>query len=732
MAQEIVDVGGQGGQQIIRTLFNEKGVRVSLAELLDRTRSETARNLPRFIFVEDGQVTGGSNTNPQIARQPIQRESTKPLPSTIVKPELTVGSGGSDMKLEDWKILNPELAKDLFPEKKEPYSMGKLGSEIVETLEEKIGGPVMEGIRYANENILQKSGGQLIDEFENWKNNEGGAGVTNGDDINPPPVDVPIIQEEGEDPVIKVKEFIDKGLETAQRETPVFVEEILKKVPINEAELKQKLQGGVDENLNLQPDPTQGGDVSSDVGSQAIEIAAREASPVVEQTEVETVSEPPETEEQPLSPVSTKDIKKLADERQIEPATKDAFDEFLAGGYEFFGNAPIIKKIDKEIETNRLRLQKIGSGQIKPYFGKEDTGKKIMAAIAAGLGAYASAMTGTPNFALQIINDAIDRDLVVQKENLERQRLSIIDQNDYLQQQKADLLAYAGLELDRMSTIASTRNDALKDALDIALKEQNLVINTGKIEAQDRKTNEYQFARSVTLADGLSGEFKEDFSVDQIKDKKRQINQFVEGYDVLVGAPDLAGRLAASLRTPLYSESFKEKIWDTNTKQYKDVSKPAKESAKVIDGVVVTDDMVSGAGSIDLTKRGVIEQLKDLATNNKIEIVAGKKLTKAGLKLVQLDTFLRNYYQRYIMITGANLTGTEVLQVNDILPRPGRYTIASGRYLEGLESTRNMLDTLYANRVLRYVKPSPDQRKQPSPKSKLNKEDYTLVGETDG
>jgi len=70
--------------------------------------------------------------------------------------------------------------------------------------------------------------------------------------------------------------------------------------------------------------------------------------------------------------------------------------------------------------------------------------------------------------------------------------------------------------------------------------------------------------------------------------------------------------------------------------------------------------------------------------------------------------------------------------VNDILPRPGRYTIASGRYLEGLESTRNMLDTLYANRVLRYVKPSPDQRKQPSPESKLNKEEYKLVGETDG
>ena len=37
MAQEIVDVSGQGGDQIIQTLFNEKGVRVSLAELLDKT-----------------------------------------------------------------------------------------------------------------------------------------------------------------------------------------------------------------------------------------------------------------------------------------------------------------------------------------------------------------------------------------------------------------------------------------------------------------------------------------------------------------------------------------------------------------------------------------------------------------------------------------------------------------------------------------------------------------------
>jgi len=748
MAQEIVDVGGQGGQQIIRTLFNEKGVRVSLAELLDRTRSETARNLPRFIFVEDGQVTGGSNTNPQTAqetqikRQPIQRKSTKPLPSTIVKPELTVGSGGSDTKLEDWKILNPELAKDLFPEKKEPYSMGKLGSEIAETLEEKIGEPVMKGIRYLNKNVLQKSGGQLIDEFENWKS--GNAGVTNGesgDDISPPPVDVPVIQEEGEDLVLKAKKIIDESVKTVKEETPVVVEEILKNIPLDKAELKQELVGGVDEDLNLKaPDPTQGGGVSSDVGSEAIEIAAREASPVVKQTEVEIVSEPPETEEQPLTNVSITEIKKMADEGQIEPATKDAFDNLLGGGYEFFGNAPIIKRIDKEIETNRLRLQEIGSGQIKPYFGKEDTGKKIMAAIAAGLGAYASAMTGTPNFALEVINDAIDRDLAVQKENLERQRLSIIDQNDYLQQQKADLLAYAGLELDRMSTIASTKNDALKDALDIRLKEQNLVINTGKIEKQERDEKEYEFTRNVMIADGVMTEFNKSVAKEDTKQLKRDFKRFVSGYNVLIGAPNLTESVASQIiDSPSFSETYEaRKFIDKDgverttqrRKKFSDSRLEKESREKIIDGVVITDEMVATGDPVDFTKRGIIEQLRELSSKKKVQIVAGGKLTPAGVKIVQLDTFLRNYYQRYIMVTGANLTGVEVMQVSDILPRPTKYAIASGNYLKGLDATENLLKSLYVNEVLAYVKEPPKSTSTPPRKSNLDKGDLTYAGDS--
>ena len=464
----------------------------------------------------------------------------------------------------------------------------------------------------------------------------------------------------------------------------------------------------------------------------------------MEQTVTETVSEPLETKEEPLTQVSTKDIKKLADEGQISTQTKEAFDGVLEGGFEFFGNSAVIKKIDKEIETNRLRLREISSGQIKPYFGKEDTGKKIMAAIAAGLGAYASAMTGTPNFALQIINDAIDRDLAVQKEKLERQRLSIIDQNDYLQQQKADLLAYAGLELDRMSTIASTRNDVLKEELALLKTNQELEINTNKIKEQERETEEYEFARNVVIADGVSGRFGKNVATTETPRLKREIRRFVSGYNVLVGAPNLAETVAGQITdTPNYSETFKsieftDRFGNKRTTERKDKFSDekiqAESEARVIDGVVITDDMITSADPVTFTKRGIINQLKDLASKEKIQIVAGGKLTPAGVRIVQLDTFLRNYYQRYIMQTGANLTGTEVKQVTDILPRPTKYAIATGNYLKGLQDTENLLRSMYANEVLGYMDEETKNKikgKRTLPKkSKLKKGELELVGDS--
>ena len=703
----------------------DKNQFLSINPFFEKQISEGKRDINQIELGETFIVPGTS-------QQPVQtapvNQSTKSADWAMLDPDLQylfkdepeVGVGRTGTYLN----VPPNKEPIDFPPTVEnkPYDMSSLGSDIAGTLKEKIGNPVMKGIRYLNENVLQQSA---------------------GGDVDPPPVDVPIIQEEGEDPVIQAKEIIDESLKTAKKETSQKVEEILKKIPLDETELKRDLVGGVDKNLNLQdPDPTQGGDVSAQVGAEAINIADELATPVVEQTVTETVSEPLETEEEPLTPVSTTDIKKLADEGQISNETKEAFDGVLEGGFEFFGNSAVIKKIDKEIEANRIKLQEISSGKIKPYFGKEDTGKKIMAAIAAGLGAYASAMTGTPNSALQILNDAIDRDLAVQKDNLERQRLSIIDQNDYLQQQKADLLAYAELELDRMSTVAGAKNDALKDAVKFALNEQKFEINKNTIEGQEREKNEYQFSRNVTLADGIEGEFNNTVAKEETSRLKRDIKKFVSGYNVLIGAPNLAESVASQITdSPNFSETYESfefidkdgvKRTTQRKKKFTDNQLEKESRVQVIDGVVITDDMITSADPVTFTKKGIINQLKDLGKKEKVQIVAGGKLTPAGVRIVQLDTFLRNYYQRYVMQTGANLTGTEVTQVSDILPRPSKYAIASGNYLKGLQDTENLLRSMYANEVLAYAKPKQKRvnQSQPKPKSKLNRGELELVGET--
>jgi murein DD-endopeptidase MepM/ murein hydrolase activator NlpD len=642
-------------------------------------------------------------------------------------PEVGVGRTGTYVNVPmEQQPIGPDTVPEMpegFQMPKQEYSYGQLASDIGGTLKEKVGDPLMSGLQYLNQNVLQKD---------------------LGGDVDPVETPMEILKE---DPVPEAAQIIKDSAEFVRQETPVVVEETLKKIPLTDKELKENLVG-VDENLNLMPedvdqDPTQGGSVTEDNKAVALKIASDLSSgstPVIESTET-TIEEPQgaDLEQELPQQISIQDINNLEKSGQITPKTKEAFDDYLEGGFDFFGNTAVIQKIDREIEANRVRLQEISRGEIKPFFGKEDTGKKIMAAIAAGLGAYASAITGGPNSALQIINDAIDRDLAVQKEKLERQRMAIIDQNDFLQQQKADLLAYAGLELDRMSTIAGTKNDALKDELELLKTNQELVINSNKIEKQEREENEYEFLRTVTLADGVEGKFNNSVSQEEAPRLKRDIKRFVSGYNVLVGAPNLAESVADQITdAPSYSETFKSyefidkdgiKRNTDRKKKFADKQLEEESRVQVVDGVVITDDMITSADPVTFTKRGIINQLKDLAKGEKVQIVAGGKLTPAGVRIVQLDTFLRNYYQRYVMQTGANLTGTEVTQVSDILPRPSKYAIASGNYLKGLQDTENLLRSMYVNEVLAYTEKPAQRRVQKKPKSKLNQKDLKFAGD---
>jgi len=180
-------------------------------------------------------------------------------------------------------------------------------------------------------------------------------------------------------------------------------------------------------------------------GSRAIEVA----STIMPETGTKTITE----EELKAYPM------------KVQQVVDNFFDE---GGYTFFDESaelPFkadIDKVDERIKALDDRLEQISNEEIKPYFGKEDTGRKIMAAIAAGLGAYASAMSGTPNYALQILNKAIDDDLEKQKTEMAFKRQTINDQRLLLTEKRQELLTMAEMQLNKAATMATSAQQQQK------------------------------------------------------------------------------------------------------------------------------------------------------------------------------------------------------------------------------------------------------------------------------
>lgn len=76
----------------------------------------------------------------------------------------------------------------------------------------------------------------------------------------------------------------------------------------------------------------------------------------------------------------------------------------------------------------------------KDFWADKSTGAKIAAGLAMALGAYSSAMTGGPNTAKQIIDDAINRDISLQKERYNRAK----ERGAMIKSAYADQLAILG------------------------------------------------------------------------------------------------------------------------------------------------------------------------------------------------------------------------------------------------------------------------------------------------
>ena len=113
---------------------------------------------------------------------------------------------------------------------------------------------------------------------------------------------------------------------------------------------------------------------------------------------------------------------------------------------------------DAERETKKIddSIAEIAEEKIKPTF----TGfNKFLAVLGAAMGSYSSAMTGTPNYALQIMNRAIDADQEQFLASKEIRTKTLLGQRQAVLQRRSDLLQLGINQADRMLAIAQKNQD---------------------------------------------------------------------------------------------------------------------------------------------------------------------------------------------------------------------------------------------------------------------------------
>ena len=181
-------------------------------------------------------------------------------------------------------------------------------------------------------------------------------------------------------------------------------------------------------------------------------VAPVSTTPTAEVTPAETAQTPAEAE-----------IIKLIDEiRPTREIAADVFDGVIDNIKEIehestFDAKAFYKEISEEAERETKKIDdsiaEIAEEKIKPTFSGWN---KLMAVLGAAMGAYGSAMTGTPNYALQIINRAIDADQEQFLASKEIRTKSLLQQRLAVIQRKADLLQMGINEADRMLPVSYT------------------------------------------------------------------------------------------------------------------------------------------------------------------------------------------------------------------------------------------------------------------------------------
>ena len=576
-------------ESLIQTDFTDPRVAVRVRELREQL----------------GRMPTGKEVQDSLVSNPPQ----DPGQLTVFDPDLT------PQEAEAREVANIRLNKNLpveepgdVTEKRTNYDqkqqdletlgLADVFGDVGEVFYDKIGKPVMDFVKDVNVNYLGKSpiGAAsdvdipLVPTMKDVSNtlNQVAPSVTGPAEQNPttsgdqdPPQNiVPITEPEPDqtDPVVEVRQTIDEGVETFQETFPKVVEDIVEEIPLSKEEaqkLVDKITPLIVENLGITPPKGELEETTIETEeptAQNISAEPARGSAIVES--VRTTAKPPELTQTGGMKISLEDIPKFVQNKEIADIIKRVeYKPFFQDGVEQLA----IQEIDRRVTENNEKLEKIGQRKLKPFFGKEDTGRKILAAIAAGMGAYASAMTGTPNFALNIINKAIDDDLAIQKEQFERERMSIQDQNVLLAERRSQLYKEAEMKMQEMVAQVSTdidkakllqERDALAQKADGARLDTIEALIEASAEGDDKIAEKMIKTRTGYAMYGPSKSEKE------ILKEVDKVNKFFKGTTMMLGDPeaeDEDSRIGALQRVIDIAEKHPIKTLVPGTEPYRDL-----------------------------------------------------------------------------------------------------------------------------------------------------------------
>jgi len=155
-----------------------------------------------------------------------------------------------------------------------------------------------------------------------------------------------------------------------------------------------------------------------------------------------------------------------------------------------------IREVQDDLRTSKIDPQRM----FKTAAGKPDTGKRILAAIAIGLGQYSATHLRKENTALRLINNAIDRDIDAQKANLANKQAGLAAESSILgmmRQKFADekdaeaatrihLMELAKMDLESVLGQSASKQAALRGQDAIAQLDQQQAAEAYKIQENTR------------------------------------------------------------------------------------------------------------------------------------------------------------------------------------------------------------------------------------------------------